>query len=91
MLTAQNLLPTSVRYYGAERTESAAPYMNFFLERYTPAYRAELDHFITSIENGTTAVARIRGRSGGAGPGRRRQREPADRRHRAGRPVTAAI
>jgi len=53
MLTAQNLLPTSVRYYGAERTESAAPYMNFFLERYTPAYRAELDHFITSIEDRT--------------------------------------
>jgi len=52
MLTAQNLLPTSVRYFGAERTESAAPYYNFFLERYTPAYRAELDHFITAIEQG---------------------------------------
>jgi myo-inositol 2-dehydrogenase/D-chiro-inositol 1-dehydrogenase len=51
--TAQNLLPTSVRYYGADRTESAAPYFNFFLERYTPAYRAELDHFISAIEQGT--------------------------------------
>ncbi len=53
MLTADNLLPTSVRYAGAERTESAAPYLNFFLERYHAAYRAELDHFISSIENGT--------------------------------------
>ena len=53
MLCAQNLLPTSVRYYGRERTESAGPYVNFFLERYGPAYRGELDHFITSIEQGT--------------------------------------
>jgi len=53
MLSAANQLPTSVRYYGAERTESAAPYFNFFLERYTPAYRAELDHVITSIEQGS--------------------------------------
>ncbi len=53
MLTADNLLPTSVRYSGAERTEAAAPYMNFFLERYLPAYRAELDHFIGAIEDGT--------------------------------------
>ncbi|MEO5832243.1 MAG: inositol 2-dehydrogenase [Nakamurella sp.] len=51
MLTADNLRPTSVRYSGAERTESAAPYLDFFLERYHAAYRAELDHFISSIEN----------------------------------------
>ncbi len=54
MLTAANLLPTSVRRSDAVATESAAPYLNFFLDRYTPAYRAEFDHFITSVENGTS-------------------------------------
>lgn len=53
MLSAANQLPTSVRFSGAERTEAAAPYLAFFLDRYTPAYRAELDHFITAMENGT--------------------------------------
>ncbi len=53
MLTADNLRPTSVRWSGAERTEAAAPYLNFFLERYADAYRAELDHFIDAVENGT--------------------------------------
>ena len=45
--------PTSVRFAGADRSEAAAPYLNFFRERYEPAYRAELDHFIVSAETGT--------------------------------------
>lgn len=53
MLSASNLMPTSVRRSDAVATESAPPYLNFFLDRYTPAYRAEFDHFVTSIENGT--------------------------------------
>jgi myo-inositol 2-dehydrogenase/D-chiro-inositol 1-dehydrogenase len=53
MLTAANQLPTSVRFSGAAHTEVAAPYVNFFLDRYTPAYRAEMDHFVTSIETGS--------------------------------------
>jgi myo-inositol 2-dehydrogenase / D-chiro-inositol 1-dehydrogenase len=52
MLTAQNQLPTSVRFAGADRSEAAAPYLNFFRERYEPAYQAELDHFVTAIETG---------------------------------------
>jgi myo-inositol 2-dehydrogenase / D-chiro-inositol 1-dehydrogenase len=55
MLTAANQLPTSVRFSGAEYTEVAPPYHNFFLDRYTPAYRAEMDHFVTAIETGTVA------------------------------------
>ena len=55
MLSAANQLPTSVRFSGAEQTEVAPPYVNFFLDRYTPAYRAELDHFVTAVETGTTA------------------------------------
>ena len=52
MLTAQNQLPTSVRFAGADRSEAAAPCLSFFRDRYEPAYRAELDHFVTSIETG---------------------------------------
>jgi myo-inositol 2-dehydrogenase/D-chiro-inositol 1-dehydrogenase len=54
MLSAANQLPTSVRFSGAELSEAAPPYLNFFLERYAAAYRAELDHFITAIEQGGT-------------------------------------
>ena len=54
MLTAANQLPTSVRFFGAEHTEVAPPYHNFFLDRYTPAYRAEMDHFVTAVESGST-------------------------------------
>ncbi|MCE3551510.1 inositol 2-dehydrogenase [Pseudonocardia sp. RS11V-5] len=53
MLTAANQLPTSVRFSGATQTEVAAPYHNFFLDRYTPAYRAEMDHFVTAVETGS--------------------------------------
>jgi myo-inositol 2-dehydrogenase/D-chiro-inositol 1-dehydrogenase len=53
MLAAANQLATSVRFHGADRAESTSPYLNFFLERYGAAYRAELDHFITAIEQDT--------------------------------------
>jgi myo-inositol 2-dehydrogenase/D-chiro-inositol 1-dehydrogenase len=53
MLTAANQLPTSVRFSGAAHTEVAPPYHNFFLDRYTPAYRAEMDHFVTAVETGS--------------------------------------
>ena len=53
MLSAANQLPTSVTRYDDMLTGAAPPFHNFFLDRYTPAYRAELDHFLTSIENGT--------------------------------------
>ncbi len=53
MLSAVNQLPTSVRRSDARQTEAAAPYLHFFLDRYTPAYRAELAHFLSAVENGT--------------------------------------
>ncbi|GAB97236.1 myo-inositol 2-dehydrogenase/D-chiro-inositol 1-dehydrogenase [Kineosphaera limosa] len=53
MLRAENQLPTSVTFSGATSTQVAPPYYNFFLDRYTPAYRAELDAFITGVEAGT--------------------------------------
>ena len=53
MLSAENQRPTSVRYATADRSEAAAPYLNFFRQRYGTTYPAELDHFLTAIENGT--------------------------------------
>ncbi len=52
MLSAGNQMATSVRRSGAGGTETAAPYLNFFLDRYAAAYRAELDHLVTCIEQG---------------------------------------
>ena len=53
MLSVGNQHPTSVRLSNATQTESAPEYLNFFLDRYTPAYRAELDHLITAMEQGS--------------------------------------
>lgn len=33
-------------------TETAPPYLNFFLDRYRDAYRAELDHLVSCVEQG---------------------------------------
>jgi myo-inositol 2-dehydrogenase/D-chiro-inositol 1-dehydrogenase len=52
MLSVGNQHPSSVRLSNADQTEAAREYLNFFLDRYTPAYRAELDHLITAIEQG---------------------------------------
>ncbi|KAK1185755.1 Gfo/Idh/MocA family oxidoreductase [Streptomyces sp. NBS 14/10] len=53
MLSVDNLRPDGVRSFGAHGTEGASTYLDFFLDRYTPAYRAELDHFIETIGSGT--------------------------------------
>lgn len=49
MLSAGNVLPTTVRKYTSSVTEQADPYMNFFLERYVDAYAAELEAFAEAI------------------------------------------
>ena len=56
MLSVGNQHPTSVRLSGATQTEAAPAYLNFFLDRYTPAYRAELDHLITAMEEGNQPI-----------------------------------
>jgi myo-inositol 2-dehydrogenase/D-chiro-inositol 1-dehydrogenase len=53
MLQATNLLPNSVRSYGADHAERTAPYLTFFLERYAEAYAAELAAFIEGVESGS--------------------------------------
>lgn len=52
MLQAGNQRATSVEYSGERHTAARDPILNFFLERYAEAYRAELDAFIHSLEEG---------------------------------------
>src|SRR5229473_42893 len=52
MLSAGNQTATAVRRSGASGTETAAPYLNFFLDRYATAYQAELDHLVSCVEQG---------------------------------------
>ena len=51
MLRAANIHETTVESADANGFH-AAPLMNFFLERYMPAYRAELEYFVDCIEQG---------------------------------------
>jgi myo-inositol 2-dehydrogenase/D-chiro-inositol 1-dehydrogenase len=52
MLSAGNQTAASVRRSCASGTETAPPYLNFFLDRYAAAYRAELDHLVSCVEQG---------------------------------------
>ena len=51
VLRAGNRRPTSVELSNAEAVSSDKP-MYFFVERYAESYAAELDHFVTCIEDG---------------------------------------
>ena len=53
MLQAGNQRPTTVKFWGAAATEAHDPVLHFFIERYTPAYLAEIDHFVDCVEQGT--------------------------------------
>jgi myo-inositol 2-dehydrogenase / D-chiro-inositol 1-dehydrogenase len=52
MLQAGNRYPTSVESWGAARTGARDGVLNFFIERYREAYEAELDAFISCVEEG---------------------------------------
>ncbi|HUX69449.1 MAG TPA: inositol 2-dehydrogenase [Cellulomonadaceae bacterium] len=52
-LRAENHTATQVRFFGTRTSDAAGPYLDFFLQRYAMAYRAELDHFVTSVVRGT--------------------------------------
>ncbi len=53
MLRAHNIHASTVEQAGAAGFQTA-PVMNFFLERYTPAYLRELDHFLDCVDTGRT-------------------------------------
>ena len=50
MLQAGNQRATSVSFSGENATEAKDPVMHFFIERYTSAYLAEIDHFVDCVE-----------------------------------------
>ncbi|WP_426998371.1 inositol 2-dehydrogenase [Pseudarthrobacter sp. N5] len=52
MLQAGNISPNTVRKYAADAVEQGVPYEPFFLERYSAAYRLELDHFVSAVRSG---------------------------------------
>ena len=60
MLQAANQRPTSIQAWGARATEAKDPVLDFFIERYTPAYLAEIDHFVDCCERGGTPLAGYR-------------------------------
>lgn len=60
MLQNANLRPTTVRRYTAHETEVQDPILNFFLERYVEAYRAELDLFAEAVQKGTPMPVTVR-------------------------------
>jgi myo-inositol 2-dehydrogenase / D-chiro-inositol 1-dehydrogenase len=60
MLQAANQRPTSIQAWGAKATEAKDPVLDFFIERYTPAYLAEINHFVDCCERGVTPLAGYR-------------------------------
>jgi myo-inositol 2-dehydrogenase/D-chiro-inositol 1-dehydrogenase len=48
-LDVGNWTATTVRAATATQTEAAGPILNFFLERYMPAFKAELDEFVQAV------------------------------------------
>lgn len=53
MLLNDNQRSSSIRRYNAQTTESRPPLVHFFLERYTEAYRIELNEFVSAIKHST--------------------------------------
>jgi myo-inositol 2-dehydrogenase / D-chiro-inositol 1-dehydrogenase len=53
MLRAQNIGETTVEHFGPKGTVSDRP-LDFFLERYADAYRAEMSSFVEALKSKTT-------------------------------------
>lgn len=54
MALSDNRKPHEMRRHAKAFTEQAAPYLNFFIERYTEAFMAELTAFVDAVEQGWT-------------------------------------
>ncbi|HWL67844.1 MAG TPA: inositol 2-dehydrogenase [Geminicoccus sp.] len=52
MLQVGNRRATTLRRWGTATTEAQDPLLDFFIERYAEAYRAELDAFIDAVTEG---------------------------------------
>lgn len=53
MLMNDNLRASTVRRFNATQTEALEPLLNFFLQRYTDAYRNELNAFLSALNSGS--------------------------------------
>lgn len=53
MLQSTNRSPHGLTRFGASGTAIGQPYETFFIERYTEAFKAQLDAFLDVLENGT--------------------------------------
>ncbi|MAT88396.1 MAG: inositol 2-dehydrogenase [Aestuariivita sp.] len=53
MVQSENRKEHEARRFSLKQTESSAPYLNFFIERYKEAFDAEIDAFIKSIMTGS--------------------------------------
>jgi myo-inositol 2-dehydrogenase / D-chiro-inositol 1-dehydrogenase len=60
MLTHDNLRPTTMRVTTAETTDAQDPLLNFFLERYAQAYRAEMEAFVDALAEGKPMPTTVR-------------------------------
>ena len=58
-LETVNQLTSNVRHSGHAVSGAAAPYLEFFLERYATAYRAELDAFLRAVREGAAPTPSI--------------------------------
>ncbi len=56
MLQAGNRHPSTVEVWTADGTRARDPVMPGFMSRYDDSYRAELDHFIDCVVNGTKPI-----------------------------------
>lgn len=57
MLQAGNKRHTTVEAWNHAATGAQDPVLHFFIERYTEAYAAEIDHFVTCLAEKTTPIA----------------------------------
>ena len=52
MIISDNKKAHELKFYGSTMTDAAEPYLNFFIERYAEAYRAEIAAFVAAIRDG---------------------------------------
>ena len=54
MAISENRTLHNAQVYSASGTYQRPPLQDFFIERYTEAFAAEIDAFVDAVENGTT-------------------------------------
>ena len=50
MLLQENLRPSTIRRWSKDATDAREPLLNFFLEHYEAAYKAELEAFVDALD-----------------------------------------